>query len=93
MRIYNRYLLTLTTTTSVSAVVLIGYGVRDLGAYLSTYTIESLVLGAFFMHLHPRARRVLGRLNVVLFVLFLAVAAQKALSFLLGLGSPGGRLF
>ncbi len=73
--------------------MLIGYGVRDLGAYLSAYTIESLVLTAFFVHLHPRARRVLGRVNVLLFGLFLAVAAQKALSFLIGLGSPGGRLF
>ncbi len=82
MRPYNRYLITLSATLSLSTTVLAAYGVRQLDAYYSAYMIEALVVTLLFGYLHPRASQALNRISYALFAGFLLVVVIKVATIL-----------
>lgn len=87
MRVYNRYALVLTCFLLASTVVAAFYGVDRLDAYFSIYLIEYLSITLMFVYLHPRARRLLGAMSLLLFAGFLSIVAVKVAQILWGL--PG----
>lgn len=84
MRPYSKYVLALSGLLLASTVVASFYGVERLDAYFSIYLIEYLVVTLTFAYLHPRARRLLGVMSVLLFVGFLSIVAVKVAQILWG---------
>jgi len=82
MRIYNRYLLVLATTFTLSTTLLATYGQDRLDAYFTAYVIEYLVVTLLFVYLDQRTRRLLDGLGYVLFGGFLMIVLFKVLEIL-----------
>ena len=85
MTLYNRYILILALTFSITALILAISAATDLGLCITIYIIESLILTEIFIYLNPRAKSNLGKVNIVLFVLFLVLVTAKVLEILLGI--------
>ncbi len=82
MSIYNRYLLVLAATFTLSTTLLAVYGQDKLDAYFTAYVIEYLVVTLLFVYLDARTRRLLDGLGYVLFSGFLAIVLFKVLEIL-----------
>lgn len=82
MTVYSRYLLTVAVVLPISTVVLAAYSVQQLDAYLSLYVLEYLVISVLFAYVHPRGKRVLDGVGIVLFMGFLAIVAVKVADIL-----------
>jgi len=83
VRIYNRYIISLTLIFGLTTVIL-SISKQSLDVYYSIYLIECLVVTLLFSHLNPRAQRGLSRVGYVLFAGFLFLVATKAVEIIVG---------
>jgi len=85
VRIYNRYILSLTLLFTLTTVILSLFGQSQLDLYLSVYLIECLVVTSLFVYLNPKAMKGLNAVWYVLFGGFIVMVAMKAVEILLGI--------
>ena len=83
MRLYNRYILSLTLLFMLTTVI-ISATERSLDFYFSIYLIECLVLTLLFSQINPRARRGLNSIGYVLFGGFLIMVGIKVIEIIAG---------
>lgn len=86
MTVYSRYLLTLALFFTGTTVLLAAYNRHNLDLYFSLYLVEYLVATLVFAYLHPRARKNLNVMGIILFAGFLVIVAMKVLEILIGKG-------
>ncbi len=84
MMLYNRYFLILAALFTLSTCVLAIFGQDKLDAYFTVYIIEYLIVTLLFVHLHPRARRLLDGMGYALFAGFGIIVALKVIAILKG---------
>jgi hypothetical protein len=84
MMLYNRYLLILAALFTMSTCVLAIFGQDKLDAYFTTYVIEYLIVTLLFVHLNPKARRLLDGMGYALFGGFGIIVALKVIEILKG---------
>ncbi|MEA3253662.1 MAG: hypothetical protein U9Q17_01795 [Chloroflexota bacterium] len=77
MKIYDYYIISLTSLLLVTTVVMAALDESRPDLYFTVYLIETLALNELFVYLNPRARRSLNAVNYVLFAGFLAIVASK----------------
>ena len=83
MRIYNRYIISLTLLLTLTTVIMAAYGQSRLDLYFTVYLIETLALTELYVYLNPRARRGLGFITGALFagfVILVGVEVYKIIS-------------
>ena len=68
MRIYNKYIVSLTLVTGLINISLAFLGQNDLEIYFTVNIIAYLIITMLYAYLNPRARRALNTIGVVLFV-------------------------
>ncbi len=85
MTLYNRYILIMALTFSITVLALAISAVADIGLCITIYVIESLILTELFIYLNPRAKSNLSRVNILLFALFLMLVVVKVIEILLGI--------
>ncbi len=68
MRIYNKYIVSLTLVTGLINISLAFLGQNDLEIYFTVNIIAYLIITLLYAYLNPRARRALNTIGVVLFV-------------------------
>lgn len=85
MRIYNRYIFSLSLLLLLTTVLLSIRPETPLDVYFSLYLIETLVLTTLFVFLEPKARRGLEVVAYILFLGFLVIVGMKVLGILFGL--------
>ena len=85
MTLYNRYIFIMALILSITTLVFGIVAVSSLGLCLTIYVIESLILTELFIHLNPKAKRSLSRVNIILFGLFLMIVALKVAEILTGI--------
>ncbi len=83
MKIYNRYILSLTLLFLVTTVI-ISASNRGLDFYFSIYLIECLVLTLLFSQINPKARKGLNNIGYVLFSGFLVLVGMKVVEIITG---------
>jgi len=83
--LYNRYILVLTLILAITSIIFAATAVSDLGLCFAIYLIECLILTELFIHISPRAKRNLSRVNYFLFTLFVLVLVYKVAEILLPL--------
>jgi hypothetical protein len=83
VRIYNRYILSLTLLFLVTTVI-ISASNRSLDFYFSIYLIECLVLTLLFAQINPKARKGLNNIGYVLFSCFLVLVGMKVVEIITG---------
>lgn len=84
MRIYNSFILILGAILLLTTVILSIGGEKRLDLYFSIYLVEYLTLSLLFVHLNPRARRVLNILLYILLPGFALIVALKVAEILWG---------
>ncbi len=84
MALYNRYVLSLALVICITTVVFAIIAISSLGLAFAVYVVECLVLTEFFIHLDPRARRNLSRVNYLLLALMMALVTVKLIEVILG---------
>jgi len=82
MKIYNRYILTVTILLLSTTVIFVAMGQDSLIVYYSVYVIEALVVTELYRNLNPSARRGLNLVSAVLFGGFLVALFLFAIMFL-----------
>ena len=85
MRIYNRYIITLSLLLLLTTVALSALGENRLDLYYSIYLIEGLAVTELYVYLNPRAKRGLRVVNYVLFAGFMILVAAKVVEILWGI--------
>ena len=84
MALYNRYVLSLALVICITTVIFAIIAISSLGLAFAIYVVECLVLTELFVHLDPRARRNLSRVNYMLFALLMALVTVKLIAVILG---------
>ena len=84
VRVYNRYIFSLTLLFTLTAVVLAFYGQSRLDVCFSVYLIECLVLTSAFAYLNPKARKGLNLIWYALFGGFIFIVGIKLAEIILG---------
>ena len=70
MRLYNRYIITVTILLIVTTVILTAFSVDSLDVYFIIYIIEAFIVTELYRHFSPRARRGMNLVCIILFVSF-----------------------
>jgi hypothetical protein len=82
LRIYNLYVIVLATVLCGVNIALAMSGQSELEVYFSVNIIAYLIISLLYVHLNPRAKRVIGTLSGVLFGGFLVIVAVKVIEIL-----------
>ena len=84
MRIYNRYIITLTISLTLTTAIISVFR-KSLDFYFSAYLVECLAITLLFTYLSPRAQKALNRVWYVLFAGFVILVMVKAVEIILGI--------
>jgi len=82
VKIYNRYILTITILLLVTTVVLAALGQNSLKFYYILYLVEALIVTELYVHFSAKARHELNLVSSVLLVGFLAVLSLEIIKIL-----------
>ncbi len=82
MRMYNRYVLTITLTLLLTTVILIATGQNSLDIYYTIYVIEAFIVTELYAYFNNKARRGLTLVSTMLFGGFVIVLFFQALKIL-----------
>ncbi len=82
MRIYNKYVISLTVALCLINTLLAFFGQDDLTFYFIINLITYLVITLLYAHLNPRARRALSTVGAVAFASFMVIIVFKVLGIL-----------
>jgi hypothetical protein len=83
MRIYNRYILTVSLLLLLTTVVLIAAGQSSLNIYYTIYVIEALIVTELYVYFNKEARHALSFVSITLFGGFAIVLCLQVLKILL----------
>jgi hypothetical protein len=83
VRIYNRYILTVSLSLLITTVILIAIGLASLDVYYTTYIIEALVITELYVYFNEKARRGLNMVSSILLGGFVIVLCLQVLKILL----------
>jgi len=84
MRIYNRFILTLTLAAGLINVLLAFLGQEDIQIYFIVNIIAYMVITLLYVYFNPRARRALDGVSIVFFGAFLVIVAIKVMDIISG---------
>lgn len=82
MRVYNKYVVSLTVVTCLINTILAFMGEQDITVYFTVSVIAYLVITLLYVYFNPRARRALNTVAVVFFAGFLVIVAMKVVEIL-----------
>ena len=82
MRIYNKYVVSLTVVTCLITTILAFLGEQDITVYFTVSVIAYLVITLLYVYFNPRARRALNTIGVVFFAGFLVIVILKVVEIL-----------
>jgi len=82
LKIYNRYLLTVSFSLLLTTVILVAIGLSTLEAFYSIYILEALVITELYVYFNSKARRGLTFASIVLFAGFLLAVCFQAVKIL-----------
>jgi len=82
MKIYNSYIITITTLLLLTTVILAALGQRHLESFYTAYIIEAIVVTEIYVHFSSRARRGLNMANSLLFIGFLFILSLQIIKIL-----------
>ncbi|APV45128.1 hypothetical protein Dform_01809 [Dehalogenimonas formicexedens] len=83
MRIFNNYVLSVSTALLATVVILAGFGQQSLDVYYTLFIIEALIITELYVYLNNKARRALNLVSVLLFAGFLVIVLQKVAAILI----------
>lgn len=75
MRIYNAYIITVSSLLLMTTVVLLALGLNTLGIYYTLYVIEVLAVTELYSYFNAKARHGLNMISILLLIGFCAVVA------------------
>jgi len=84
LRIYNKYIITITLAAGLVNTLLAAFGQNDLSIYFTVNTIVYLVITLLYVYLNPRARGALNTISVVLFAGFMVIVALNVMEIISG---------
>ena len=84
MTLYNRYILFMALILGITSIIFAATAISELELCFSIYFIECLMFTELFIHLNPKAKRNLNRVNYVFLTLFMVVVATKVAEIILG---------
>lgn len=84
MRIYNRFIITLTLAAGLINVLLASLGQKDIQIYFIINIIAYMTITLLYVYFNPRARRALDGVAVVFFGAFLVIVAIKVVDIISG---------
>jgi hypothetical protein len=82
LRVYNKYVVSLTVVTCLITTILAFMVERDITVYFTVSVIAYLVITLLYVYFNPRARRALNTVAVVFFAGFLVIVAMKVVEIL-----------
>jgi hypothetical protein len=82
MRIYNRYILTVSLILLLTTIILVALGQNSLDIYLTLYIVEALLVTELFVHFNNKARRGLSYVSTLLFGSFAIVLCLQIIHIL-----------
>jgi len=82
MRMYNSYILIITTLLLLTTVILVALGQKQLENFYIAYIVEAIIVTEIYVHFNARARRGLNRVNSLLFVGFLVILSSQVIKIL-----------
>jgi len=82
LRVFERYLLSLSLTYSLTTVLLSFYAASTLDLYVSVYIVEYFILTLLNSPLKPQTQKVTNILGYILFAVFIVIVALKVLEIL-----------
>ena len=84
MRIYNKYVISLTLASCLINTLLAFFVQNDLEIYFIINFLAYLVITLLYVYFNPRARRALNSIGAVLFAGFMAIVTIKVMEILSG---------
>lgn len=87
MKIYDRYIISLTSVFMLTIVMLTFFNQTKLDLYLSILIGEYMITTILFINLQPRSRKALNSVSSVLFIGFLALLGLNSIGILLQSGT------
>ncbi|HJX13601.1 MAG TPA: hypothetical protein VJ377_08775 [Dehalococcoidales bacterium] len=82
MRLYNRYILTVSVCLLLTAVTLIALGGNSLDVYYIVFIVEALIITELYAYFSGRARRGLNYAGAILFAGFIVVLGLQIINIL-----------
>ena len=82
MRIYNLYIVTLALVLCAINILLAAFGQNSLEVYFIANVIAYLIITLLYVHLNPRARRIISTMGGVLFGGFMVIVIFKVIEIL-----------
>jgi hypothetical protein len=82
VKIYNRYILTVSLILLLTTIILVALGQNSLDTYLTLYVIEALLITELYVHINNKARRGLSYVSVLLFGGFAVVLCLQIVKIL-----------
>lgn len=67
MKIYNRYVITVSLFLLLTTIILIATGQNSIDLYFTVYVIEALAITELYVHINNKARRGLTYVSTILF--------------------------
>jgi len=67
VKIYNRYVITVSLFLLLTTVILIATGQNSIDLYFTVYVIEALAITELYVHINNKARRGLTYVSTILF--------------------------
>ncbi len=84
MKLYNSFIAVLAAVFSGITVIMAAFGVEQLDAYFTAYTLALLILTTLYVSFSPRARRALSTVGLVAFAGFMVIVAIEIVEILSG---------
>ena len=82
MKMYNGYILIITTVLLLTTVILVALGQKNLEIYYIAYIVEALVVTEIYVHFNTKARRGLNLVSTILFGGFLVILSLQVVKTL-----------
>lgn len=82
MKIFNHYILTVSTFLLITLVILTAIGQQQLDVYYTLFIIEALIITELYVHLNSKSKRHLNLVSLLLFGGFMVIVMQKVVAIL-----------
>ena len=82
MKIYNRYILSVSFLLLLTTVILMATGQISLGIYFTVYIVEALAITELYVYINVKARQGLSYVSTMLFAGFTVVLCFQIINVL-----------
>jgi hypothetical protein len=83
VKIYNRYVITVSLFLLLTTIILIATGQNSIDLYFTVYVIEALAITELYVHINNKARRGLTYVSTILFGGFAIALCLQILKILI----------